>query len=77
MLMTQARRFHFPRRPIKSLREAHPLRTGHRAQRGDLFRTGLLIRQHASIIRQKRVPRNHLDHTRNRHLVGHILTLPP
>jgi hypothetical protein len=55
MLMAQTRRFHFSRRPVKPLRQTKPPRTGYRAQSDNLFGTGLFIRQHESIMRQKKV----------------------
>src|ERR1022692_286307 len=63
MLLTPTRRFHFSRRPVKPLRQTKPPRTGHRAQSGDLFGTDLFIRQHESIMRQKKILCNNLELT--------------
>src|ERR1035437_6564164 len=53
MLLAQTRRFHFTRRPVEPLGQPQPPRTGHGAQRGNLFGTGLLIRQHGLNMSQR------------------------
>jgi len=56
MLAAQARRFHFARRPVEPLGQTEPPGAGHRAQRGELFGTGLLIRQHGLNMSQRNGP---------------------
>ena len=56
ILAAQARRLHFARRPVDPFGEPQPPRAGHRAQRGELFGTGLLIRQHGLNMSQRNCP---------------------
>lgn len=55
MLAAQTRRFHFARRPVEPFGQPQPPRAGHGAQGRKLFGTGLLIRQHEIIMRQKNI----------------------
>jgi hypothetical protein len=45
--------FHFPRRPVESLRQAQTLSAGHRAEDFYLFRSRLFIRKHEQNMRRK------------------------
>ena len=57
MLAAQARRLHFARRPVEPLGQTQPPCAGHRAQRGELFGAGLLIRQHGLNMSQRNCSR--------------------
>jgi hypothetical protein len=46
MLVAQARRLHFARRPVKLFGQAQPPRASHGAQGRELFGAGLFIHQH-------------------------------
>jgi len=53
MLRTEPRRFHLSRRPAKLFRQRQTAFGRHPAVNRELFGTGLLIRQHGKIMRQK------------------------
>jgi hypothetical protein len=53
VLRTEPRRFHFARRPAQLFRQREAAFGRHPAVNRELFGTGLLIRQHGKIMRQK------------------------
>jgi hypothetical protein len=53
VLRTEPRRFHLARRPAKLFRQRQTAFGRHPAVNRELFGTGLLIRQHGKIMRQK------------------------